>query len=131
MALVYETIVGQDLDLGTGAVSKTAPGGGTLNGTQISISTLGLNGATTSAITATWAPGALSALGYATTTATVTGAVVGDMVLASLTTQVTNAAMLTAHVSAANTVTVVIYNPTSTAMTIASGTLKVLVLRAK
>lgn len=131
MALVYETLMGEDLDLGVSTTSKTAPGGGTLNGTQISISTLGIDGADTQAGSAAWAPGEITGGQSAATTMTVSGATVGDMVLVSHAGMGANNLMLSAHVSSTNTVRIVMSNPTSSAITPTSATLKVLVLRAR
>lgn len=39
MAVVYEKIVAEDLEIGTGTVTRTAPGGGTMIGTKINLST--------------------------------------------------------------------------------------------
>lgn len=79
----------------------------------------------------TWDPGNLAADGNATsTTVTVTGAVVGDMAVASLTTFGANVVLVSAHVSAADTVTVVVMNKTGGALDLASGTLKVTVFKA-
>jgi len=130
MALVFETLVGEDIDLGTGQVSKTAPGGGTLNGTQVSISTLGLSGASTSAVTSTWDPGSVPATQAVTNTVTVQGAQLGDLVLTSFSLSL-GGLTLSSYVSSANTVTVVLSNHTTAAVDLSSGTLRVLVLRPR
>lgn len=125
---VYERIVQQDLNTGTGAVTVTNPGGGSLPGTQIGIHSFGIGQAAT---TATWAPGDITAGSYATTTATVSGAAVGDFVLVSHGGIATASPLiLSARVEAANTVRVILFNPAATAATPASGTLKVLVLKS-
>jgi hypothetical protein len=81
--------------------------------------------------TKTWDPGTLAADGNATsTTVTVTGAVVGDPAFASLTTIGANNVLVSAHVSSADTVTVVVMNKTGGALDIASGTLNVVVHKA-
>lgn len=131
MALVFETLAAEDLDLGTGLVTKTNPGGGTITGTQLNVSALGLTGAGNRAVTATWDPGSVSPALSVTTTVTVAGAAIGDYVLASLTTIVGNSLQLSAHIDSANTVRVVLSNPTSAAIDPASGTLRVLVLRGR
>lgn len=130
MALVFDTAVGEDFDIGTGTVTKFAPGSGTFVGTQISISTLGLQGATTVAATATWAPGAILNLGQATTTITFSGAAIGDFVLPSASIDLLGL-QLTAYVNAANTVTLVLTNLTGATVTPASFTAKVLPLRPR
>lgn len=40
MSLVYEKILQEDLDLGHGSVTRTAPGGGTMTGNRINIGEL-------------------------------------------------------------------------------------------
>lgn len=67
----------------------------------------------------------VASLGTTTTTVTVTGAAVGDLCTCGLTTLTTEGLMLNANVSAANTVTVVLFNPTAGAVDLASGTLRV------
>jgi hypothetical protein len=49
MALVYEKIVAEDLELGTGTVSRTSPSGGTMTGNKINLSTFGAYGLATHA----------------------------------------------------------------------------------
>lgn len=127
MALVYETLVQEDLNVGVGSVTVTAPGGGTQSGTQVGIHSLGVG---QNAETATWAPGAIANGSQASTTIAVSGAAVGDFVLASHDKILTSALLLSAHVSAADTVTVVIANFSGGSITPASGTLKVLVLKS-
>jgi hypothetical protein len=39
MALTYQTLVAEDLDLGHGTVSKSMPGGGTATGNKINLAT--------------------------------------------------------------------------------------------
>lgn len=79
----------------------------------------------------TWDPPNIAADGSVTnTTVTVTGAAVGDMAVANLSTLTQANAVLDAKVTAADTVTVVLFNKTGGALDVASGTLKVLVLRA-
>jgi hypothetical protein len=127
--LVLETIAGQDIDLGIAACTKTHASGGVLNEHQVSLSTFSLAGASGTATTATWAPGAIAAGGQATTTITVQGAALGDKVLLSHDGVGTAALILVGHVSVANTVCVVMANLTSAAVTPTSGTLSVLVFR--
>jgi hypothetical protein len=127
MALVFDTATGEDMDLGTGSVTKLSPAGGTQGGTQISISTLGRQGATTSATTQAWTPGAVASLAQVTTTITVAGCQLGDFVLASFSLDLQLLA-LGAYVSSANTVTVTLSNMTNASVTIGAGTLKVLPL---
>jgi len=131
MAVIVETLMAQDLELGTGTTSKTHPSGGTLNGHQISLSTLSTVGASGSANSKTWdlSSVGIDINGYVTTTLEVPGAAVGDLVLAALDTLSTSACLISAHVSDTNTVTVVIYNPTTPKVYPASGTLRALVFK--
>lgn len=70
-----------------------------------------------------WDPASVAAAGNTTTTVTVTDAAVGDQVSVGfgLTLQ---GMILTGYVSAANTVTVVLYNPTAGAIDLGSSTLR-------
>jgi hypothetical protein len=129
MAIIVETIMAEDLELGIAATSKTHPSGGTLNGTQISLSTLSLSGAAGLAPAVAWNPGVILAGSQATTTIAASGAALGDKVLVSLTSLTTETLLLTAHVSAANQVTVVLANLTGSTQTLNSGTLSALVFR--
>lgn len=76
--------------------------------------------------TATWDPGNMADNAVAATTITVTGAaVLGSVALASHDQIGSNLVLVSAHVSAANTVRVVLLNKTGSALDIASGTLRV------
>lgn len=123
----YERLVQEDLNVGTGTTSKRNPGGGTLAATQVGLHTFAVGQA---AATATWAPGTVANGAQVSTTITVAGAAVGDFVLASHDKVLTNALIISAHVSAANTVTVVLANLSGAAITPVSGTLKVIVLKS-
>ncbi len=129
--LTFEKALGQDLNLGTGTATVSNPGGGVLSGHQISISTLGLDGAPTQAATATWNPPSIPSLQSVSTTVAVAGAAVGDFVLVTHDQLGSTDLQLTAHVQVAGTVRVVLANPTPAAIDVASGTLKVLVLRPR
>lgn len=132
MAVTIETWMAQDLELGTSTTVKTHPAGGSLNGHQISLSTFSLAGASGTATTATWTPATPIANGdQVSTTITVPGAAYGDKVLASFTGMAGVALMISAHVSAANTVTVIVANMSGAALAVASGTLSVLVFRTR
>lgn len=122
----YERLVQEDLNCGIALTSKRNPGGGTLVATQIGIHTLGIGQAAT---TATWNPGSVAAGSSTTTTVTVSGATLGDFVLASFSLDL-QGLTLAHYVSSSNTVTVVLSNMTASAIDLASGTLKVLVLRS-
>ena len=123
----YQTAVQEDLDVGTGTAEKRNPGGGTHTGTQIGIHSLGQGQAAT---TATWDPGSIATGAEAVTEVTVTGAALGDFVLVSFSLDVQDLT-LTAAVTAANTVTVQLSNLTGGAINLASGTVKVLVLKSR
>lgn len=71
---------------------------------------------------ATYDPPSIAAAGTTTTTVTVTGAALGDYAQASFSLTLAGL-MMTAYVSSANTVTVVLFNPTGGAIDLASGTL--------
>lgn len=77
----------------------------------------------------TWDPPSIADGAVTTTTVTVTGAAVGDRAVASLSTLGSSVALLSAHVSAADTVLVVLLNKTGGALDLASGTLNVDVWR--
>jgi len=75
---------------------------------------------------ATWDPANIAAGASTTTTVAVTGAAVGDYVRASFSLTLAGL-VLSGYVSGANTVTVVLNNPTAGAVDLASGTVKVVV----
>lgn len=77
---------------------------------------------------ATWNPASVANGAQATTTVTVTGAKLGDLVDVSFSLDL-QAMQLTGHVSAANTVTVVLRNGTGGAIDLGSGTLKAQIRR--
>lgn len=127
MAIIVETLCAEDLDLGVSSTTKTHAGGGTLNGTEISLSTLSIAGAAGYATTATWDPGSVAVGGSTSTSVSVPGAVVGDKVHVSHSSLGANDIMISGHVSAADTVRVVLFNPSAAAIDLASGTLSILV----
>lgn len=129
MSLLYEKVVQEDLNTGTTAsVTVTNPGGGSLTGTQIGLHSFAVGQL---AYSETWNPGAITTLSYESEDVIVPGAAVGDFAMVSLTTMVTNTMMLSAHVSAADTVTVVLFNPTVGTINLDAGTLYVLVFKAR
>ncbi len=127
MSLVYEKIISEDFNLGIGTTTITNPAGGTLPGTQVSLSTFAITGAK---VTATWDPASVSAAQSVTTTVTVLGASLGDFTKASFSLDLAGCT-LDAYVSSANTVTAVISNPTTAAIDLSSGTLNVLVFSVR
>ena len=76
---------------------------------------------------ATWDPASILDGGFAAQDFTVTGAVLGDFVLASAPVDVVDV-LVSAQVTAANTVTVTIQNETGGAVDLATGTWRVLVI---
>jgi len=73
--------------------------------------------------TKTWDPPSILDAAQTTTTVTVTGAALGDAVIATFSVSL-QALQLTAYVSAANTITVVLLNRTGAAVDLPSGTLR-------
>jgi hypothetical protein len=118
----YETLGQEDLNIGTSTFQSRNPGGGSLTSTQIGLHSFARNQLKT---TATWDPGSVSSGGNASTTVTVTGATLGDFVLASFNLDLQGLQM-SAYVSSANTVTVLLQNLTGSAVDLSSGTLAVL-----
>jgi hypothetical protein len=129
MSLLYELAVQEDLNIGTDdGISVTGPDGGTLTGTQVGIHSFAVGQV---AWTKTWNPAAILTLSYEDTDIVVPGAAVGDFVMASLSTMLTNDMQLTGHVSAADTVKAVLFNPTTGTINLDSGTLSVLVFKSR
>lgn len=123
----YERLVGEDIDTGTGLVTKRNPGGGSLVGTQVGIHTFAVGVAQT---LATWNPSSIANGGIESTTVTVAGANLGDYAIASFSLSLQGMEM-TASISATNTVTVVLSNLTGASVDLASGTLSVLVFKSR
>ena len=129
MSLLYELAVQEDLNVGTDSgVYVTNPDGGAIIGTQIGIHSVAVG---QTAWPTTWNPGSIAAGSYEDTDVTVPGAEVGDFAMASLASMLTNDMMISAHVSAADTVKVVLFNPTAGAINLDLGTLTVLVFKAR
>lgn len=128
MALLYEKVVQEDLNVGTSTATITSPSGGSLTGTQIGLHSVAVGQV---AWQTTWNPSAIAAGSYEAKDITVPGAAVGDFVLAALSTIVTNDLMISGNVSAADTVTVILFNPTGGSLNPGSGTLSVLVFKAR
>lgn len=128
MAIGYwETLGGEDLDVGVGTSVKRNPQGGSMTVTQVGIHTLAVGGVK---VTATWNPDSVAAGGKVSTTVTVPGAALGDFALASFSLDIQELTM-TANISATNTVEVVLANLTGSAVNLDSGTLSVLVLKSR
>lgn len=129
MSLLYEKVVQEDLNVGTSAaVTVTNPGGGSLTGTQIGLHSFAVGQI---AFSETWNPDSIAAGSYEAEDVTVPGAAVGDYVMVSLNSMVTNDMMIGGHVSAADTVKVILFNPTAGAIDLNSGTLSVLVFKSR
>src|SRR5574340_1155065 len=108
----YERICQEDIETGTSTTTKRNPGGGTLTATQVGVYTFSVGQAAT---TATWDPGSIAVGEKTSTTVTVSGATLGDFVLASFSLDLQEL-ILTAYVSADNTVEVVVANLTAAAV---------------
>ena len=124
--IVVETLMAEDLELGTGDTTKTHAGGGTLNGHQISLSTLSLAGAAGEATEATWDPGDVSNGASVSTTVAVPGASMGDFVQWTFSLDLLGLTPF-AYVSATNVVTIGLANLSGAAVNLDSGTARVLV----
>lgn len=124
MTQKYEPVVQEDLNVGTGMTFVGAPLGGELRATQVGLHSVARG---QKAYEATWTPGAILTTGKASTTVTVPDAATGDLVLASHDQMLTSDLRIVAHVSAADTVTVVVHNPTASTVTVAAGTVSVIV----
>jgi len=121
----FDKLVQEDLNIGTGPVWITSPGGGEVLSTQVGLHSFARG---QKQYTATWAPGAIAAGSSASTTLAVPDCLTPDFVLASHDKILTNDLRILGNVSADGTVRVVIHNPTSASVTVASGTVAVLVL---
>lgn len=112
--------------------NKTFPGFGTIEASlrQIVAAINTLNTSISGAFplplsgSSTWDPASLTTLIQTTTTITVAGASLGNRVSVSFSLDI-QGQTLTSYVSAANTVTVVLFNSTSGTINLGSGTLSV------
>lgn len=79
-AMIFEKAVQEDLDIGTGQVDVTNPGGGTIRGTRINIGSLAF-----ATYDADWSPGAVnpSPNNINSVLLSLPGVSLGDMVLVS------------------------------------------------
>lgn len=123
----YGTLIQEDLNVGVDRTWVSAPSGGELRVTQIGLHTLARG---QQSYTAGWTPGTLVSGGYASSTVTVPDAVPGDLVMASYAGMLTSGLRLSAHVSAADTVTVILHNPTAVSVTPPTGDITALVFDA-
>lgn len=123
----YETLGQEDIRVGASTFTSKNPGGGTLTSTEVGLHSWAVGQLQT---TTAWNPASVSAGQSVTTTITVIGAAIGDYALASFSLSLSGL-ILSASVSAANTVTVVLSNPTTAAVDLASGTLSALVFHVR
>jgi hypothetical protein len=123
--LKFDKLVQEDLNIGTGPVWITSPGGGEVLSTQVGLHSFARG---QKQYTATWAPGAIAAGSSASTTLAVPDSVPPDFVMASHDKVLTNDLRISGNVSAEGVVQVVIHNPTAASITVASGTVSVVVL---
>lgn len=129
MSRVFERILQQDLNLGTGSATKTAPGGGTLTGTQIGIHSFAVGGAV---VAQAWTPGVIPAGGQVTTTVSVPGAQTDDLVLRAFSASSGVAGLiLTADVISTGVVQIVLANLSGAPVTVGLGSIRVLVLQSR
>lgn len=124
----FERVVTEDLGIGTSTLWLKAPGGGEILSTQAGLHSFARG---QRAYESTWAPGTIAAGSKISVTITVPDAEKGDFVLASHDKILTSALRISGHINALDSVRVVIHNPTSAAITVASGTLKVLVVQSR
>jgi hypothetical protein len=67
-AIVFDTLVQEDLDVGTGQVDKPHPASGIIRGTRINLQSLAF-----ASYNSAWAPGAIPAQGSVSVAITLTG----------------------------------------------------------
>jgi len=127
----YETLGQEDIDFGTGIVSKLNPGGGTVATTQVNLSSLAQNQGQT---TASWTPGLIAAGAIAYTTVSVAGASPGDFVqwsFDSMPDPATYWLIGSAYVTSTGVVAVVLNNPVGPDVTLGAGNLNFLVFKSR
>jgi hypothetical protein len=132
MAIVVETWMAEDLDLGVGDTTKTHPSGGSLEGYQISLSTFSIAGGSGTHTSQAWSDlASIDSGSYQTKDVTIQGAALGDFVMSTLDADVQDL-MMDARVTATNTVTVVMFNPTGSAIDLGTATtIKILVFKTR
>lgn len=116
---------------GANARAGAFDGAVTINGALTATTISNAAGALVAAITATtnWNPPAVASDGFVATTLTVAGAAIGNPVSAGFTSLDNANVTIHAHVSAANTVRVMIHNKTGASVDLAAGTLRVAVFK--
>jgi len=123
----YDKYLQEDVQWGVDTGSKKNPGGGLLFGTQVGLHSLAVGQLKVSQV---WAPAAVPSLGTVSTTVSVPGAALGDFAEMSLSID-QGGLMHWAYVSAANVVTVNLFNPSGASIEHASFTVNVLVFKAR
>jgi hypothetical protein len=123
----WDKAVQEDLDVGTGTSSVHNPGGGTLTGTQIGLHSFAVGQLKTEY--ESLADVSIAIGSSAEIDVTVSGAAVGDFAIASFNVDM-QGLNVSAHVTAANTVTVAISNNTSAIIVLSTPTVYVLVFKS-
>lgn len=121
--IVYEKIVTEDLNIGTGSVAVTNPGGGQMQGSQINIASFAF-----ATVSQAWAPGTIGISVTANTSVAIKGVLPGDFILVSLTT-LTGGALALYGIAGVDVVNVYMGNGTGAPQAISAGTLKVSVFK--
>lgn len=116
-----------DITSGTFDNARIAASNVTQHQSALSIAWSQLTGLPFLTGSATWDPPSVAAAASTTTTVTVTGAALGGFVWVSFSLSLTGL-MLTGYVSAADTVTVVLFNPTGAPVDLGSGTIRARVM---
>jgi len=129
MAVIIETLMAEDLEYGISPTTKTHPSGGTLNGTQISLSSFSTCGPAGEAFADLWEPGTIAAGSQVSETFDIPGAAPGDKVVWALNSLLLIPLIMSAHVSDSNEVTVTLANLTGASQTINEGTVSILVFK--
>lgn len=127
---IYEKALAEDLNLGIGTAQVQNPGGGVLNGTQISLTTLSLAGKNGTKTTASWTPGQVTPGLSVSTLVSVPGAELGDVVLPALNVAL-GGLILAAAVDSSGVVRVTLANVTAAAITVPAVTISLLVFRTR
>lgn len=78
---------------------------------------------------ATWDPASVADGAATSASLTLPGAALGDVAVPSFSNAITAGAFMVAHVTSADTVTVTLFNKTGSSLDLASGTLKVVIIR--
>lgn len=124
----YETLLQEDINVGVGTAQKRNPGGGTLVGTQVGIHSWAVGQA---AFVAPWTIGEVASLGSDSVNVACQGAAGSDFVMVSYERPLGGLLMF-AEVVSANTVTVRVFNPTTSAIELADeNDLRILIFKSR